>query len=106
MALGETLQLMQQASQKRKRLNSIPSVFVVMLCLSSLNSCVNAVFSARRGGRVVQVGLPLGHHANPRIPMARVAAWELELIGSHGMCATEVPALLQQVSDGFALLFA
>jgi len=38
---------------------------------------------------MIQVGLPLG--LQPQIPMARVAGWELELIGSHGMAASDFP---------------
>lgn len=48
-------------------------------------TCEDSVWCARRGGRVVQVGLPLGEGVVPQIPMARVAAWELTLIGSHGI---------------------
>lgn len=46
---------------------------------------------------VVQVGLPLGGLA-PSIPMARVAGWELELIGSHGIAASDFPSILQVFS--------
>jgi len=52
-------------------------------------TCEAAVWCARRGGRMIQVGLPLG--LQPQIPMARVAGWELELIGSHGMAASDFP---------------
>ena len=40
------------------------------------------MYACRRAGRMIQVGLPL--RLLPAIPMARVAGWELELIGSHG----------------------
>ena len=49
---------------------------------------------------MVQVGLPLGAHAEPRIPMARVAGWELELVGSHGISAEAFPPLLQLIAAG------
>ena len=48
-------------------------------------TCEDSVWCARRGGRAVQVGLPLGEGVAPQIPMARVAAWELTLVGSHGI---------------------
>ena len=63
-----------------------------------LSTCENAVWCCRRGGRMVQVGLPL--ELRPAIPMARVAGWELELIGSHGMAAADFPAILDMVARG------
>ena len=65
-------------------------------------TCEAAVWCARRGGRMVQVGLPLGGGAtgSPRVPMARVAAWELELVGSHGADARDFPTLLAKVASG------
>lgn len=63
------------------------------------STCENAVWCARRGGRMVQVGLPLGGRP-PAIPMARVAAWELELIGSHGISASDFADVLKMVERG------
>eukprot|EP00930_Biecheleria_cincta_P056054 TRINITY_DN42247_c0_g1_i1.p1 TRINITY_DN42247_c0_g1~~TRINITY_DN42247_c0_g1_i1.p1 ORF type:complete len:384 (+),score=51.92 TRINITY_DN42247_c0_g1_i1:35-1153(+) len=63
------------------------------------STCENAVWCARRGGRMVQVGLPLGG-VEPRVPMSRVAGWELEIIGSHGVGAADMPALLSLVAAG------
>ena len=62
-------------------------------------TCEDAVWSARRGGRMVQVGLPLGGSA-PEIPMARVAGRELEIVGSHGLAASDMPAILSLVAAG------
>jgi len=64
------------------------------------DSCENAVYCTGRGGRMVQIGLPLGHSNAPQIPMARVANWELELIGSHGCDARDFPAILEMVAAG------
>lgn len=58
-----------------------------------------AVWCVRRGGRCVQVGLPLGKH-QPEVPMARVANREIEIIGSHGLAAHDMPAVLALVADG------
>jgi alcohol dehydrogenase len=49
---------------------------------------------------MVQIGLPLGDSNAPQIPMARVAGWELELIGSHGCDARDFPAILEMVATG------
>eukprot|EP00928_Gymnodinium_smaydae_P053170 TRINITY_DN37220_c0_g1_i1.p1 TRINITY_DN37220_c0_g1~~TRINITY_DN37220_c0_g1_i1.p1 ORF type:complete len:354 (-),score=54.81 TRINITY_DN37220_c0_g1_i1:349-1410(-) len=63
------------------------------------STCEHAVWCARRGGRVVQVGLPLGSES-PSIPMARVAGWELEILGSHGCDAADFPDILAMVEKG------
>jgi D-arabinose 1-dehydrogenase-like Zn-dependent alcohol dehydrogenase len=68
--------------------------------LGSHETCGASVRSLRTRGRHVQVGLlppDLGH---PAIPMSRVIALELELVGSHGMPAHDYPALLALVARG------
>ena len=42
----------------------------------------------------------LADAATPPIPMDRVLAWELEILGSHGMAAHEYPEMLARVADG------
>jgi len=64
------------------------------------SSVVNSVYALRRGGRMVQVALPLGRHAGPPVPMALAAAWELELVGSHGAEAADLPKVLGMVREG------
>ena len=59
----------------------------------------NAVYTCRRGGRMVQVGLPIGGRP-PQIPMGLVAGRELEIVGSHGFAASELPDLLHLVKIG------
>jgi len=61
-------------------------------------TCEAAVYATRRAGRMVQVGLPLGH--TPAIPMARVAGREIEIIGSHGCAAADFPGILGLVERG------
>jgi alcohol dehydrogenase len=60
----------------------------------------DAIRSLRRRGRHVQVGLLLGPHATPALPMDLVIAQELAIIGSHGMAAHDYPGLLDLVADG------
>ncbi len=48
-------------------------------------TCFNSIQNLRRRGRHVQIGLMLAEHSTPQIPMARVIAHELEVLGSHGM---------------------
>lgn len=64
------------------------------------STCENAVLCTRRGGRMVQVGLPIGHSSPPIVDMGRVAARELEIVGSHGMAASDMSSVLQLVSSG------
>lgn len=59
-----------------------------------------AVRSLRRRGRHVQVGLMLGDAARAPLPWDRVIAWELEVLGSHGMAAGDYPAMLDMIADG------
>ena len=51
-------------------------------------------------GRHVQIGLMLGADAAPAVPVGRIIARELHLIGSHGMGAAAYPELLAQVASG------
>ena len=48
---------------------------------------------------MVQVGLPFGGRP-PQIPMGAVAGKELEIVGSHGFAASELPDLLHFVRSG------
>jgi alcohol dehydrogenase len=63
-------------------------------------TCVNSIRSLRRRGRHIQVGLMLGDHARPPVPMDRVIAYELEILGSHGMQAFRYQAMLDMIGTG------
>lgn len=68
--------------------------------LGSEATCAASVRCLRPRGRHVQVGLlppDLGH---PTVPMARVIALELEIVGSHGMAAHDYGELLSLVASG------
>jgi D-arabinose 1-dehydrogenase-like Zn-dependent alcohol dehydrogenase len=73
---------------------------VAVDAVGSEQTCADAVLGLRRRGRHVQVGLlpPVGGH--PRVPMARVIAWELDLLGSHGMAAADYPAMVALIERG------
>jgi D-arabinose 1-dehydrogenase-like Zn-dependent alcohol dehydrogenase len=65
--------------------------------LGSRYTCQASVLSLRPRGRHIQVGLlPKG----VVVPMQRVIAQELEILGSHGMPAHAYPELLELVSSG------
>ena len=62
-------------------------------------TCELAVQCTRRGGRMVQVGLPIGG-TPPQIPMGLVAGRELELVGSHGFASDDLPILMDLIAAG------
>ncbi|MBA3040355.1 MAG: zinc-dependent alcohol dehydrogenase family protein [Alphaproteobacteria bacterium] len=68
--------------------------------LGSPVTCFNSIKNLRRRGRHVQVGLMLGDHATPQIPMAQVIGHELEIYGSHGMQAWRYDAMLSMMAAG------
>jgi alcohol dehydrogenase len=68
--------------------------------LGSPVTCCNSIRNLRRRGRHVQVGLLLGEHAAPRIPMAQVIGYELAIHGSHGMAAWRYDAMLAMIQSG------
>ena len=68
--------------------------------LGSAATCVASVLSLRPRGRHVQVGLLPPELGRPLLPMERVVARELEVLGSHGMAAHTYPQLLQLVDSG------
>ena len=63
-------------------------------------TCFNSIRNLRRRGRHVQIGLMLGEHATPQIPMAQVIGHELEIYGSHGMQAHRYPDMLAMIAAG------
>jgi alcohol dehydrogenase len=73
---------------------------VAVDAVGSEQTCADAILSLRRRGRHVQVGLlpPVGGH--PRVPMARVIGWELDLLGSHGMAAVDYPGMMALIEQG------
>ncbi|MFE1285361.1 zinc-dependent alcohol dehydrogenase family protein [Streptomyces sp. NPDC058751] len=68
--------------------------------LGSPGTCAASVDGLRRRGRHVQVGLLPSPAGVTPVPMARVIALELELLGSHGMAAHAYPPLLELVRAG------
>ncbi|MEW2384683.1 zinc-dependent alcohol dehydrogenase family protein [Micromonospora sp. NPDC047707] len=68
--------------------------------LGSHATCTASIESLRRRGRHVQVGLLPPAQGRPALPMELVIAYELELLGSHGMAAHAYPELLRLVTSG------
>jgi alcohol dehydrogenase len=63
-------------------------------------TCADAIHSLRRHGRHVQVGLLPSVDGHPAVPMDRVIAWELDVLGSHGMASVDYPDMLGLVEAG------
>ena len=68
--------------------------------LGSLPTMEASIGCLRPRGRHIQVGLMLGDASMPAVPMGRVIARELEILGSHGMPARDYPQLLGLVASG------
>ena len=68
--------------------------------VGSPQTSADAVLSLRRRGRHVQVGLLPPTDGHPRIPLDRAIAWELDLLGSHGMAAADYPGMLELIAQG------
>ena len=60
----------------------------------------NSILCLRPRGKHIQVGLMLGDHAAPSVPMPKIVGQEIELLGSHGMPAHRYGAMLDMVKSG------
>jgi alcohol dehydrogenase len=63
-------------------------------------TCFNSVACLRKRGRHVQVGLLLAEQSRPALPMDRVVAHELEILGSHGIQSHRYPAIFTMIAAG------
>lgn len=68
--------------------------------LGSQETCFNSISCLRKRGKHIQVGLTTGDHQHPKIPMDKVIARELEIIGSHGMQAFRYEAVFEMIKSG------
>lgn len=73
---------------------------VAVDAVGSEQTCADALLSLRRRGRLAQVGLLPPVEGDPRVPMARVIGWELDVIGSHGMAAVDYPGMMALIEQG------
>src|ERR1035437_2632726 len=61
---------------------------------------LNSISSLRKHGKHIQVGIMEAEQHNAPIPIDKVIARELEIVGSHGMQAHRYPEMLNMVRDG------
>ena len=74
--------------------------YVSLDAIGNAQVCFDSIDSLRKRGRHVQVGLVTGDHRDPKIPMHKVIANELEILGSHGMQAHRYDEMLAMISAG------
>jgi len=75
-------------------------VDVAIDALGSQLTSSQSILSLHRRGRHLQLGLLLTPDGLTPEPMARVIAYELDLLGSHGMAAADYPQMLAMVESG------
>lgn len=68
--------------------------------LGSTVTCANSIDGLRKRGKHIQVGLMVGDDRRTPLPMDRVIADELEILGSHGMQAHRYVELLAMIRSG------
>jgi len=75
-------------------------VHVSIDALGSQETCFSSISCLRKRGKHIQVGLMTGNHKHPKIPMEKVVANELEILGSHGMQAFRYDAVFEMIKNG------
>jgi alcohol dehydrogenase len=68
--------------------------------LGSSTTCFNSIANLRKRGKHIQVGLMVGGEEHPPIPMDKVIANELEILGSHGMQAFRYTEMMEMIRSG------
>jgi len=61
----------------------------------------NSIRGLRKLGRHVQIGMPLGRHAEPSVPLLElVYSRQISIMGTRGIPASRFPALFQMIAAG------
>lgn len=61
----------------------------------------NSIRGLRKLGRHVQIGMPLGRHAEPTIPLLElVYSRQITIMGTRGIAASRFPALFAMIESG------
>ncbi|MDX8339561.1 zinc-dependent alcohol dehydrogenase family protein [Draconibacterium sp. IB214405] len=92
-----------------KEINDVPAEIVKVTgrgahlsidALGSQETCFNSISCLRKRGKHVQVGLTTADHKHPKVPMDKVVAHEIEILGSHGMQAFRYNAVFEMIKKG------
>lgn len=68
--------------------------------LGSQETCFNSISCLRKRGKHIQVGLTTSDHKHPKVPMDKLVAHEIEILGSHGMQAFRYDAVFEMIKAG------
>ncbi len=99
--LGADYVLNAETSDTGKEIQTIcGGAHISMDALGSIETCKQSIASLRKHGKHIQVGLMAGKDENPTIAMDKVIAYELQLIGSHGMQAHRYPEIFEMILEG------
>ena len=86
--------------QTIKELTNNHGADVAVDALGSEITANQSVLSLKRRGKHIQLGLLLTPDGKTPIPMARAIAYELDILGSHGMAAIDYPQMLDLIIQG------
>jgi len=75
-------------------------VHVSVDAIGNAEVCFNSIDSLRKRGRHIQIGLLVEEGGEVSVPMAKVLANELEIVGSHGMQAHRYTEMLEMITAG------
>ncbi len=75
-------------------------VHVSVDAIGNAEVCFNSIDSLRKRGKHIQVGLMVAENSRPTVPMDKVLANELEILGSHGMQAYRYVEMLKMIDAG------
>ena len=75
-------------------------VHISMDALGNPDTCFNSVYNLRKRGKHLQVGIMEAEFSTPSVPMGRVIANELEILGCHGMQAHKYEPMLEMILKG------
>ncbi len=68
--------------------------------LGSPDTMLNSIHCLRPKGRHIQIGLMPGSSAHTPLPLPKIIGQELEILGSHGMAASQYGEMIKLISDG------
>ena len=89
----------ESVSEEIKKI-TIRGAHISIDALGSQETCFNSISCLRKRGKHIQVGLMTGDHKHPKIPMDKVVAHELEILGSHGMQAFRYLDMFEMIKNG------
>lgn len=110
---GEKLELAKKLGAKdlinARNVESVPKAIVETTgrgahlsvdALGSQETCFNSIACLRKRGKHIQVGLTTADHKHPKVPMDKVVAHEIEILGSHGMQSFRYDAVFEMIKSG------